>query len=148
MVLNAALRSRSIRQVTSLFWRAFKISVLTLSNAVFVEWLAMYADCSISTFPVDSTYLRSFPCMTLSIVFDEKVRLETGWKLGNCISMSTFLISGLSIASFRLSGTHPCYIDALTIFALLGAMTPRCCLIKSVGNGCKSQYFDGDSLMT
>ena len=78
MVLNAALRSQSIRQVTSLFWIAFNISVLTLSNAVSVEWLALYADCSISTFPVDSTYLRSFPCMTLSTVFDKKVRLETG----------------------------------------------------------------------
>ena len=145
MVLNTAPRSRGIRQVTSLFWIAFKISVLTLSNAVSVEWLAFYADCSISTFPVDSAYLRSFPCMTLSIVFDKKVRLVTGWKLGNCTSMSIFLISGLSMASLRLSGTHPCCADALTIFAMLGDMTPRCHLIKSIGN---SQYFDGNSLMT
>ena len=134
MVLNAALRSKSITQVTSLFWMAFKMSVLTLSNAVSVEWLALYADCSISTFPVNSAYLWSFTCMTLSIVFDKKVRLETGQKLGNGISMSIFLISGLSIASFKLSGTHPCCVDALTMFATLGAMTPRCCLSKFVSN--------------
>ena len=86
--------------------------------------------------------------MTLSIIFDKKVRLETEQKLGNSISMSIFLISGLSIASFRLSGTLPCCVDALTIFAMLGAMTPRCHLIKPVSNGSKSQYFDGDFLMT
>ena len=148
MVLNAALRSRSIREVTSLFWLVFKISVLTLSNAVSVEWLALYANCRFSTFLVKSTYLRSFPCMTLLIVCDKKVRLETGQKLGNCISMSTFLISGISITSFRLSGTHPCCVDALTIFAMLGAMIPRCHLSMSVSNGSNSQYFDGDSLMT
>ena len=86
--------------------------------------------------------------MTLSIVFDKKVRLDTGWKLGNCISMSIFFISGLSMACFRLSGTHPCCVDALTIFAMLGAMAPRYSLIKSISNGSNSQYFDGDSLMT
>ena len=113
-----------------------------------LRWLALYADCSISTFPVNSTYLRSFPCMTLSIIFDKKVRLETGQKLGNSVSMSICLISGLSTASFKLSGTHPCCVDALTMFAMPGAMTPRCCLSKFISNRSNSQYFDGDSLMT
>ena len=72
--------------------------------------------------------------MTLLIIFDEKVRLETGQKLGNSISMSIFLISGLSIASFKLSGTHPCCVDALIMFAMLGAMTSRYHLSKSIGN--------------
>ena len=76
---NAELRSKRTKHITDLSSTASRMSVLTFSKAVSVEWLLLYADCNFSKLPDLSVILVNWFQTLLSMTLDKYERLETGW---------------------------------------------------------------------
>ena len=134
--------------VTCLFCIAFSISVLTLSKAVSIKWLLLYADCRSSNFPVLFMQLDNCLHTILSIIFDRKDKFKIGWKLLKITSKDIDFISGLRRASFRFLDTTPCWSEVLTILAIISENGPIFCLSMKVGKGSNSQCFAGEDEIT
>ena len=140
-VSKAALRSKRTRSVTWPMSIFIRISFLTFSNAISVEWCSRYALCISGNKPLVSMWVCNWIATAFSGSLEVNCELLIGQKFLFTSSSPGFLSNRCTKAYFHSSANWPVFSDKLMIFVMTGKRWSKCIDSIEDGSGSMSHEF-------